>query len=119
MTPKDERLAVMVEDHPLECGTLEGIIPAGLYGAGPFLVWDSGEYELISRDMEKGKFEFLLKGEKLMGSFVLTKLRGKDKDWLMIKKGDGYARPSYEMESMLTDTKLESLGEKVPPCYKE
>jgi bifunctional non-homologous end joining protein LigD len=80
MSLNDKRLAVMVEDHPLEYGTFEGIIPKGFYGAGPVLIWDSGEYELISHDMEKGKVKFLLNGKKLIGNFVLTKMKGKNKE---------------------------------------
>jgi bifunctional non-homologous end joining protein LigD len=116
MSLKDKRLAVMVEDHPLEYGTFEGIIPSGFYGAGPVLVWDSGDYELISKDMVKGKVEFLLKGKKLMGSFILTRLRGKDKEWLMINKNDEFAQPTFAIKPELTDACHKTLKEKIPPC---
>jgi len=119
MDPQDKRLAVMVEDHPLEYGSFEGIIPKGLYGAGPVLIWDSGEYELISYDMEKGKVEFHLKGKKLIGAFVLTRLKGKEKDWLIIKKNDEFARPSFVIEPALTDARLQALREIAPPCETE
>lgn len=119
MNPKDRRLSVMVEDHLMEYGTFEGIIPKGFYGAGPVLIWDSGDYELLSCDFEKGKIEFYLKGKKLIGAFVITRLKGKDKEWLLIKKKDEYAQPSFKIERVLTDAGLKALQEKTPPCDTE
>lgn len=109
----------MVEDHLMEYGTFEGIIPKGFYGAGPVLIWDSGDYELLSCDFEKGKIEFYLKGKKLIGAFVITRLKGKDKEWLLIKKKDEYAQPSFKIERVLTDARLKALQEKTPPCDTE
>lgn len=119
MNPKEKRLAVMVDDHPLEYGTFEGIIPNGLYGAGPVLISDSGDYTLISQDMVKGKVEFHLEGQKLMGIFVLTRLKGKGKEWLIIKKNGEHAQSFFEIKPVLTDERLKSLQEKVPPCDTE
>ncbi len=119
MSYGDKRLAIMVDDHPLDYGTFEGIIPEGYYGAGPVLIWDSGEYELIGNDMLKGHIEFSLKGKKLQGVFVLTRLKGKEKKWLLIKKKDAYAHSFYIIEPELTDGRLRSLREKVPPCDTE
>lgn len=116
MSPGDKRLAIMVDDHPLDYGTFEGIIPEGYYGAGPVLVWDYGTYELIKGYMDKGQLEFVLKGERLKGAFVMTRLKGKAKEWLIMKKKDGYAKSSYEIEPELTDIKLKTLKERVPPC---
>ncbi|RMD56659.1 MAG: 3'-phosphoesterase [Nitrospirae bacterium] len=100
--PKDKRLAVLVEDHPLEYGTFEGVIPEGEYGAGRVLIWDKGEFELISGSVEKGKLEILLKGSKLKGRFVLIKLKGREKDWLLIKKKDEYAvNTPYTIEPII------------------
>ncbi len=116
MSPQDKRLALMVDDHPLEYGTFEAIIPDGHYGAGPVLIWDSGEYEYVNGATEKGHVEFLLKGKKLKGSFVLIKLKGKETEWLFIKKKDPYALKSFKLLPELTNEKLKSLKEKIPPC---
>jgi bifunctional non-homologous end joining protein LigD len=66
--------------------------------------------------MDKGQLEFVLKGKKLKGTFVMTRLKGKAKEWLIMKKKDEYAKSSYEIEPELTDIKLKTLKEKVPPC---
>ncbi len=93
MNPSDKRLAVRVDDHPLEYGEFEGIIPVGQYGAGSVLIWDSGEF-LPEGDPEdalkKGRLSFVLEGKKLKGSFslILMKGRGTGKDWLLIKGQD-------------------------------
>lgn len=119
MASQDKRLAILVEDHPLEYGTFEGIIPDGYYGAGPVVIWDSGIYELISKATTKGHIEFVLNGSKLKGKFVLTKLRQKEKEWLLIKKKDDFARPSYKIVPELTDARLRTLKEKAQPCNVE
>lgn len=69
--------------------------------------------------MLKGHIEFSLKGKKLQGVFVLTRLKGKEKEWLLIKKKDAYAHSFYIIEPELTDGRLRSLREKVPPCDTE
>ncbi len=91
MNPKDKRLAIMVEDHPIDYIDFEGEIPPGYYGAGKVLIWDKGEYELIEGDdplkeLEKGKLVFRLNGKKLKGDFALIKMKGKENNWLLIKK---------------------------------
>jgi len=100
MNPLDQRLAVYVEDHPLEYGKFEGIIPEGNYGAGTVLVWDTGTYTERKGRGEKGMLEglasgkltFVLQGKKLNGEFALIKLKGKDpKAWLLVKKRDEFA----------------------------
>jgi len=116
LSPGDKRLAVMVEDHPLEYGDFEGIIPAGFYGAGPVIIWDSGNYRLVSEDPEKGRIEFVLEGKKLKGAFVLTRLKGKERDWLMIKKKDEFAEDEFRISPEMSPYLLKSLREKVPPC---
>ena len=116
LNPRDKRLAVMVDDHPLEYGQFEGIIPAGWYGAGPVLIWDSGTYTLVKEDPSKGHIEFVLEGEKLKGAFVLTRLKGKDKDWLFFKKNDQYAAEEFSITPEMTPSRLLSLKEKAPPC---
>ncbi len=101
MNPEEKRLAVMVEDHTLEYGTFEGAIPEGQYGAGRVVIWDKGTYDLIGGGMAEGKIEFLLKGRKLRGIFVLTKMKGKEKKWLLIKKKDEYADPFFRLKTVL------------------
>jgi bifunctional non-homologous end joining protein LigD len=106
--PKVKRLAVMVEDHPLDYQSFEGQIPEGEYGAGEVIVWDRGTYfaddkgipladnlkkeqELLRAGLEKGKISFTLQGEKLKGSFALVRLQKSPKNWLLIKHSDQFA----------------------------
>ena len=91
----DKRLAVRVEDHPLEYGDFEGIIPSGNYGAGGIIVWDRGEWVPLEdwrEGLEKGKLLFALKGYKLHGKWTLVKIKKSEKDWLLIKERDAYVR---------------------------
>jgi bifunctional non-homologous end joining protein LigD len=104
VNPKDKKLAVMVEDHPLQYKDFEGVIPEGNYGAGKVYHWDSGTYhalgasnrkesEELSRDgLQKGHLTFILNGTVLKGEFALIKLKkASPKDWLLIKKNDEFA----------------------------
>ena len=121
MNPSEKRLAVMVEDHPLEYGDFEGIIPEGQYGAGPVLIWDSGEFKPegdLENSLEKGKLVFTLNGKKLKGAFslVLMKGRGSGKDWLLIKGKDSFAKEDWGIKEELTPARKKRLTEKVPPC---
>src|SRR6187200_2341902 len=91
----DKRLAVKVEDHPLEYGDFEGVIPAGNYGAGGVIVWDRGEWVALEdwrEGLEKGKLLFELKGYKLHGKWTLVKIKKTDKEWLLIKERDAYVK---------------------------
>ena len=93
----DKRLAVHVEDHPLEYADFEGVIPAGNYGAGGMIVWDRGEWvplEPWKEGLEKGKLLFELKGYKLRGRWTLVKIKKAEKEWLLIKERDEHADPS-------------------------
>ena len=91
----DRRLAVEVEDHPLEYGGFEGTIPPGNYGAGTVMVWDNGTYEVSGDDplkaWKEGKLHLLLRGKKLIGEWTLVRMRGSEKSgrpqWLLIKSG--------------------------------
>lgn len=86
-TSGDRRLAVQVEDHPLEYGKFEGTIPEGQYGAGTVKIWDRGLYESLV--WEKDKIEFIMKGEKMEGRYVLVKFKKAEKNnWLFFKAGD-------------------------------
>ncbi len=103
--PETKRLAVAVEDHPLEYGDFEGVIPEREYGAGTVIIWDRGRYEPVGgtgdtdeeleRGVREGKLEFVLHGERMRGRWTLVRMRGRDgdKDWLLIKKRDLYAEP--------------------------
>jgi bifunctional non-homologous end joining protein LigD len=91
----DKRLAVKVEDHPLEYGDFEGIIPAGNYGAGGVIVWDRGEWVPLEdwrEGLEKGKLLFELRGHKLHGKWTLVKIKKSERDWLLIKERDAYVK---------------------------
>lgn len=102
LDPSDKRLAIHVEDHPLEYLHFEGIIPANEYGGGTVLVWDTGTWAPITEDgYEKGEFKFQLDGQKLQGRWMLvhTGRRGKDpKHWLFFKERDEAARPKAELD---------------------
>jgi bifunctional non-homologous end joining protein LigD len=91
----DKRLAVKVEDHPIEYGDFEGVIPAGNYGAGGIIVWDRGEWVPLEdwrEGLATGKLLFELRGYKLRGKWTLVKIKKSVKDWLLIKERDGYAK---------------------------
>lgn len=92
---QDKRLAVHVEDHPLEYGDFEGRIPDGNYGAGGMIVWDRGEWVALEdwrEGLEKGKLLFELRGYKLHGKWTLVKIKKSEKDWLLIKERDAYVK---------------------------
>jgi bifunctional non-homologous end joining protein LigD len=120
MNPSEKRLAVMVEDHLLEYGDFEGIIPQGLYGAGSVLIWDSGEFELEGdpeEGLKKGKLSFSLNGKKLEGGFSLVLMRGRGtgKEWLLIKTQDSFAQKDWGIKEELTPARKKKLVEKIPP----
>jgi bifunctional non-homologous end joining protein LigD len=90
---EEKRLAVHVEDHPIEYADFEGVIPAGNYGAGAVIVWDRGWYRPAKDEdplaaLARGKLEFDLFGFKLRGRWTLARMSGKDKEWLLLKKKD-------------------------------
>ena len=99
LDPSVKRLAMQVEDHPLEYGDFEGVIPEGEYGGGTVMVWDNGEWIPESEDVEaalrKGDLKFTLRGKKLKGSWVLVRTHGygskEGKSWLLIKHRDPFA----------------------------
>jgi bifunctional non-homologous end joining protein LigD len=104
LNPQEKRLAIMVEDHPLEYRTFEGVIAEGAYGAGEVIVWDQGTYtplagktndamqEQVRKQLNQGALHFLLFGEKLRGEFALIRQqRLGEKAWLLIKKRDHFA----------------------------
>jgi bifunctional non-homologous end joining protein LigD len=100
LDPSVKRLAMAVEDHPVEYGGFEGVIPEAEYGGGTVMVWDTGTWEPEQEDVEgalkKGDLKFTLHGKKLGGSWVLVRTRGFGSSsgrssWLLIKHRDAYA----------------------------
>ena len=114
MNPEDKRLAVHVEDHPVDYISFQGIIPEGNYGAGTVQIWDKGNYIPVSAEMEplsqkqalqalkKGELKIVLQGNHLSGGFVLVRLHGdEDKNWLLIKHRDEFAvNRKYDSEKL-------------------
>ncbi|MEN6356479.1 MAG: DNA polymerase ligase N-terminal domain-containing protein [Armatimonadota bacterium] len=101
MNPAEKRLAVMVEDHPLEYISFRGEIAEGNYGAGKVEIWDSGTYEVRDGSLEKGKLVFEMMGTKLKGIFSLVRLRGDQRQWLLIKGADEFADHDWKLEQVL------------------
>ncbi|HVS39227.1 MAG TPA: DNA ligase D [Gemmataceae bacterium] len=136
LNPADKRLAVMVEDHPLDYRTFEGVIPEGNYGAGEVIVWDEGTYEApgapgrrqteaaMADGLGKGRLSIVLHGQKLRGEFALAKLqRGGKNQWLLIKKRDAFASTAdvtAEDKSALSGRTLADVrrGKKRPPARR-
>ena len=126
LNPKDKRLAVQTEDHPLDYANFEGNIPVGSYGAGTVMVWDRGTFQVEGtidavKQLEHGEIKFALIGEKLRGSFVIVKLKNSQKgnEWLMIKHQDATADPNWNIDehdgSVLTGRVLEEVKAQSPP----
>lgn len=100
LNPADKRLAVMVDDHDLAYADFEGTIPEGMYGAGDVFIWDSGTYELTGGSIGTGKLEVVFKGKILKGVFVLARMSGKEKEWLLIKKNDVYSDREFRIKTI-------------------
>jgi bifunctional non-homologous end joining protein LigD len=126
--PGDKRLAVEVEDHPMEYGGFEGTIPKGQYGGGTVMVWDFGDWQPlgdVDQQLEKGDLKFILNGTKLKGKWVLVRMRrNPDRDrsdkpnWLLIKEHDEYVQPEnapiitdLAPDSALTQRTMEQIAE--------
>jgi bifunctional non-homologous end joining protein LigD len=111
----DKRLAVKVEDHPIEYGDFEGMIPKGNYGAGAVIVWDRGEWVPLEdwrEGLEKGKLLFELKGYKLHGKWTLVKIKKSERDWLLIKERDAWVKSpgdQFPEESVLSGLTVEEM----------
>jgi bifunctional non-homologous end joining protein LigD len=126
LNPGEKRLAVQTEDHPLEYAGFEGKIPEGSYGAGTVMVWDRGRFQAEGnldalKQLERGELKFHLNGEKLRGSFVLVKLKKREKgnEWLLIKHKDAAEDSTWNIEehdgSALTGRTWEEIAEELPP----
>jgi bifunctional non-homologous end joining protein LigD len=126
LDPSVKRLAIMVEDHPLDYKDFEGVIPEGNYGAGSVIIWDRGSYRHPSaRDgeesakyllagLKKGDIKFILEGEKLQGEFALVKTGKDGKSWLLLKKKDRHATGEEvlaENRSVVSHRTLEEVFE--------
>jgi bifunctional non-homologous end joining protein LigD len=128
LDPSVKRLAMEVEDHPIEYNTFEGTIPKGEYGGGTVMLWDRGTYtyggtdpdplEGLRRGYAKGDFKFVLHGKRLRGSWVLVRTRRDDKgrsQWLLIKHRDEYAVPGFDVTaehqtSVATNRTMEEIA---------
>jgi bifunctional non-homologous end joining protein LigD len=118
LDPSVRRLAMQVEDHPVDYAKFEGVIPAGEYGGGTVMVWDYGTYKPensddVSEALRKGELKFSLNGKKLKGSWVLVRTR--DRQWLLIKHRDYYTTEEEVTEvapaSILTRRTLAEIAE--------
>ena len=113
LDPADKRLAVEVEDHPLDYGDFEGTIPQGQYGGGTVQLWDRGYWEPLDGEapeaaLKEGDLKFILVGERLQGSWVLVRMKndrsgGKRTNWLLIKHKDAYAHENGATDALLAD----------------
>jgi bifunctional non-homologous end joining protein LigD len=137
LNPEDKRLAMMVEDHPYDYRTFEGIIPEGNYGAGTVMIWDEGIYspgyvdhdgkvvktgknraeqdKEMRRQLHAGHLTFLMEGQRLKGEFALIKIKNSDDEnaWLLIKKGDKHADAKQDIthrdKSAITGRSLDEI----------
>lgn len=114
MNPSDKRLAVMVEDHPLDYGTFYGMIPEGNYGAGVVEIWDKGTFKpmlnpgkendekILLSMLKEGDLKIILNGHYLKGAFALVRMKGEnEKNWLLIKKKDNYAEENFDINDLI------------------
>ena len=118
LDPSVKRLAMQVEDHPVDYAKFEGAIPEGEYGGGTVMVWDYGTYkpentDEVSTALRKGELKFSLKGKKLKGSWVLVRTR--ERQWLLIKHRDYYTTEEEVTDvapaSILTRRTLAEIAE--------
>jgi bifunctional non-homologous end joining protein LigD len=134
LNPALKRLAVMVEDHPLDYQDFEGVIPEGNYGAGSVIVWDRGCYhhpaandrteseKLLLDGLSKGNLKLVLSGEKLRGEFALVRTAKDPKSWLLLKKKDSYAAKEDilgENRSVVSHKTLEEISEASPGSSRQ
>ncbi len=118
LDPKDKRLAVEVEDHPLDYGDFEGTIPKGEYGGGTVMLWDRGFWvpdgdKPVDRMLRDGDLKFTIAGEKLKGSWALVRMAndkfgGKRTNWLLIKHRDDFARDAEKVDVLKKDRSVAS-----------
>jgi len=124
LDPRDKRLAVQVEDHPIAYNDFEGQIPAGQYGGGRVIIWDRGTWSPAPghdarAGLAAGNFKFVLHGEKLQGAWALVRLKdgGAKPNWLLIKEKDAFARPASDFS--VTESLPDSVGRADPRAAPE
>jgi len=123
LDPNDKRLAVHVEDHPIDYIDFEGVIPQGEYGGGSVMVWDQGLWLPVANDpvaeLQHGSLKFVLRGKRLKGGWALVRMGGERnaRGWLLIKERDRYARPGSDnalvednQRSVVTRRKMETIA---------
>jgi len=123
LTPEQKRLAVEVEDHPLDYGDFEGTIPKGQYGGGTVQIWDRGYWtpetgEKPGVQLDRGELKFTLDGERLHGSWVLVRMKGdryggKRAPWLLIKHRDAHARDAEDSAALLEQDRSVASGRRM------
>jgi len=127
LDPAKKCLAMLVEDHPIEYGSFEGVIPKGNYGAGSVMLWDRGTYEVLDgapadAQLARGDFKFRLHGVKLRGDFAIVRMKSrtaksKGNEWLLIKKRDSFAASGWDPEdhskSVLTGRTQEEIAQQL------
>jgi DNA ligase D-like protein (predicted 3'-phosphoesterase) len=136
--PTEKRLAVHVEDHPIEYGSFEGVIPEGEYGAGPVIVWDAGTFRNLTEKngrevpvedaVDAGHVNVFLEGQKLRGGYALTRIgRGKKPRWILVKQKDEHAdarrnpvrsQPESVTSGKTIDELAAELGDTDPPSRR-
>lgn len=130
--PSVKRLAMHVEDHPMDYIDFEGTIPKGQYGGGTVMVWDAGTYmaegtesveeseKLLRKMHREGNIKIVMHGNKLKGSYHLVQMSGKEKEWLLLKGRDEYAdKKEFDQHSVLTGRTLDEIaGEKDPEVWQ-
>src|SRR5882724_1335226 len=123
--PSDKRLAMMTEDHPYDYASFEGVIPAGQYGGGNVIIWDSGTWEFIEpgddpvKAIRSGKLTFRMFGKKMFGAWALVKMKGRDgskgNEWLRLKHRDQFASAEVDVtelapRSIISNLTVEEIG---------
>ena len=123
--PADKRLAVHVENHPMDYINFEGTIPEGEYGGGTVMVWDTGTYRaednddaknddaLMQKQLEDGSIKIIIEGEKLKGAWHMVKMKGNEKNWLLMKsKSDSKSlKKDFTAKSVLSDRTMEQISQ--------
>lgn len=107
LDPREKRLAIEVEDHPVDYASFEGVIPKGEYGGGPVMIWDRGLWTPVgdaAKGLKDGELKFYLEGQRLKGKWVLvrTKKPARQPQWLLIKERDSEASPGINAETFAT-----------------
>lgn len=121
-TRAERRLAMWVEDHPLDYARFEGVIAPGNYGAGTVMVWDIGTYEIMDGSFKQGKLHLMLHGKKLKGEWILVRSRKTEDEekqpWFLIKSGESMDPPVKEDRSVLSRRTMDEITEAADAEWK-